>query len=591
MVVLFGTFADQDECAKVESGDKEWIQVLPKDLDKDEYKGKESILAIMSVPSTQTASNALIASWKAFLETMAHPAMINCISVDSYVGSLYNFMAGPNGMRAMPFFRRVCQIVVAASINEDNLVTTSDFASLMVVLAAVIRELLQRENRARFHDDVCKLLAEMRQAAQLITGEDLVDVSGHVGRHLEAAQAMVDRAQGSIVAGGDTAGNDHTDFLLSHYPRKVVTPGGRHDNDHTDITKIAIFPTREELLCDIQEFLPSCDPDYPHFLTNKIDRHIDTQFRLLRHDIFGELNDVLGCLLTEYSTKVGDFKGKKINAGNTRINPYYQAKVSQVLLDRRRGLVVNVSFSQPQQISQKSPVEKQKWWEESRRLNEGVLLSLVWKDSSIMHHLFFTVSARNADHKDDHSLTSDKHRASITLRPMEFDQATVGAILDVCQKNIRGTLLEYPHVLPATFVPVLQSLQNMQKGSQFPFANWILPDPIEQDNDDALMEIPLPCYARRPGFAFPLTSILLPEQSAMRLSPSASVADETLVANIEQKTGLDHGQSIGLIAALTREYALIQGPPGTGKTFLGVRVMQVLRDVQNIAKLGPIIVV
>jgi hypothetical protein len=118
-----------------------------------------------------------------------------------------------------------------------------------------------------------------------------------------------------------------------------------------------------------------------------------------------------------------------------------------------------------------------------------------------------------------------------------------------------------------------------------------LPDPIEQDNDDALMEIPLPCYARRPGFAFPLTSILLPEQSAMRLSPSASVADETLVANIEQKTGLDHGQSIGLIAALTREYALIQGPPGTGKTFLGVRVMQVLRDVQNIAKLGPIIVV
>jgi hypothetical protein len=43
-------------------------------------------------------------------------------------------------------------------------------------------------------------------------------------------------------------GNGHTDALLSHYPRVVVSSGGRHDNDSTDITKIAIFPICEEIL-------------------------------------------------------------------------------------------------------------------------------------------------------------------------------------------------------------------------------------------------------------------------------------------------------------------------------------------------------
>jgi hypothetical protein len=461
---------------------------------------------------------------------------------------------------------------------------------IAAALTATVEELFRCEARARFHDDADNLVADLRKAARLVVDTDLVDLLGHITRHLEAAQAMVDRAQGSLAMGVDVASSEHTDVLLSHYPRVVVSPGGRHDNDKADITKIAIFPSREELLCDFQKFPPSCDPEHSHFLTNKFDRHIDTQFRLLRHDVFGDLNDVLGRLLTEYSTTTGDFKGEKTNTGNTRIQPYSQAIVSHISLDSRRGLVVDVSFLQPQQLFQKSSADRHKWWEESRRLSEGVPLLLVWKDSSVMHHLFFSVSRRDVDLKSEHDLTSDNHRASVTLRPMEFDQTTISTILDMSHKKIHGTLLEYLHVLPATFVPVLKSLQDMQKGGQLPFSRWILPDPITQD-DDATMAIPLPCYARRPGIVFPLASILLPGQTAMPLSPSASVTDETLIVEIERKTGLDHGQSIGLIAALTREFTLIQGPPGTGKTFLGVKLIQVLLHVQNAAKLGPIIVV
>jgi hypothetical protein len=62
------------------------------------------------------------------------------------------------------------------------------------------------------------------------------------------------------------------------------------------------------------------------------------------------------------------------------------------------------------------------------------------------------------------------------------------------------------------------------------------------------------------------------------------------ILRLQNQTGLDHGQCHGLIAALTREYALIQGPPGTGKSYIGVKLVQALLEVRKVAKLGPIVV-
>jgi hypothetical protein len=59
---------------------------------------------------------------------------------------------------------------------------------------------------------------------------------------------------------------------------------------------------------------------------------------------------------------------------------------------------------------------------------------------------------------------------------------------------------------------------------------------------------------------------------------------------LEVLTGLDLGQCQGLVAALTREYAMIQGPPGTGKSHVGVKLVQVLLAIKASANLGPIIV-
>jgi hypothetical protein len=48
--------------------------------------------------------------------------------------------------------------------------------------------------------------------------------------------------------------------VTSTYPREIILPGDRHDNDKIDITKIKILPTEDEIRSNQVEFLPSTDP-------------------------------------------------------------------------------------------------------------------------------------------------------------------------------------------------------------------------------------------------------------------------------------------------------------------------------------------
>src|SRR4029077_10056811 len=85
-------------------------------------------------------------------------------------------------------------------------------------------------------------------------------------------------------------------LVVSAYLRDIELPGDRHDNDKLDITQIAIIPTESEIRSQRAEFLPSPLPSKPHLLQSK-ERHLDTYFRLHRHDIFGELKYIINGLL------------------------------------------------------------------------------------------------------------------------------------------------------------------------------------------------------------------------------------------------------------------------------------------------------
>jgi hypothetical protein len=208
------------------------------------------------------------------------------------------------------------------------------------------------------------------------------------------------------------------------------------------------------------------------------------------------------------------------------------------------------------------------------------------KESSL---LFLIVSEKCTDPKKPHSLTSHDHTSTIVAKLATRNQSDLENLIRLSYRGARGALIEFPGILLATFLPILENLQSMHRLGRMPFRQWILPD--HQEEPVKQLHIPPPLYARAPDFLFQLDSILKSEGDRLSFSPRASMDDVACCDELETRTTLDRGQCLALMAALTREYAFIQGPPGTGKSYLGVKLMSVLLACKATAKLGPVVVV
>ncbi|KAF2450310.1 NFX1-type zinc finger-containing protein 1 [Karstenula rhodostoma CBS 690.94] len=579
---------------KILDGDeREWKQVLPRDIDNEENFGRDHIKNTMSVRTRLTDHHGLIEVALAFLRTITHPAILDCLSVETYVGSIYNFVTGANGKRAVPFFQHVCETVGKA---YGDLITpdfTTKAEQLMIAMSLALREILRRESRARFNEDLPALIDAIENFVQMIS-----DKQSHtytiVTRHSGEMRAVVDRANGLLVQEEEVQELLQPSAAPSSYPRNINIPQDRHDNDKADISQMEIFPTREEIMADVPEFLPLADKDQPHFIDDPAQRHVDTNFRLLRYDTFGELKEALGNLMHAIEADHTILRNPKLSFGDFRAYHYPNSYIGYLSFDQRRGLEVQMSFPQLQILRGKSAANRRKWWEDCKRLSEGILLSFITVHDNVVQHVFLTVTMRTTDNRRDHSLTSDERQGTITAKLARHNQNDVETLIRLSCEKTRGVLIEFPGVLPATFMPVLTNLQEMNRLGRLPFQQWILPGKAQPMKRAEKVDIPPPLYARG-SFQFSLEPILKPDAPGngnIRINPaSITVDDVELLRNMETRTQLDLGQCRALLAALTREFAFIQGPPGTGKSFLGVQLMKVLMECKNRADLGPIVIV
>lgn len=609
--------------AILNADDRDWKQMLPRDLDDQENYGREHIQTFLSMVAHTHGCSTFVGLAESFLLVITHQALLDCLSVDTFVGGLYNFISGSNGSRAIPFFQRLSTNLVEASLGSA--ISKSSVETMLIAMSTAIRELLRREQRAAFHDDLPDLVNSLENAAD-VTGMDkqcvafqvVINRIGELRATIARANGLLNHEEVPRVNGVSTA------VATSTYPRDIIVPRDRHDNDNTDITKIQILPTENEIRSNLAEFLPSTDLDQPHFLNDQVGRHLDTHFRLLRHDIFGELKETLRGVMIAIENDPTLLDDGKLNLGNMRAYPYAKAHVRYISFDQRRGLEARISFDQLSTLRKKPTSERRKWWEESKRLEEGVLLCFVSVIDNKSSLLFFTVSEKCTDPKKDYSLSSHEHNSTIVTKLATRNQVDMELMTQLSCQNVRGALIEFPGVVHATFVPILENLQNMQRLSRLPFRQWILPDRITVfGKGSELLDIPPPLYARDPGFVFSLDSILKGAEGCLSmnprvsvdelgardpwvvlldslwndaggrlsLDPRASVDDVAIIDELEARTELDRGQSQALIAALTREFAFIQGPPGTGKSYLGVQLMMVLLACKRKAHLGPVVVV
>ncbi|KAJ4399128.1 hypothetical protein N0V91_009660 [Didymella pomorum] len=580
----------------LEEDDRDWKQQLPRDLDKDEDRcnGRAHVKALLERRAKTHDMADFVEVSNNFLAVITHPSLVDCLAVEEYVSSIYNFIGGGIGTRAIEFFQRLCETLV--DVHTDGTSISQTAAEQTITrLAAALYELLFRNHRARVHDDLEELIIAMDNAAEIVSARQPSVMNTIVKRCITDTRALINRAKG-LVADQDSTEKIPRAVTVSMYPREIIIPADRHDNDKLDISEIKIFPTRDELMSDARDFLPSTDPDQPHFLTNKVERHIDTNFRLYRHDVFGELKKALSGLLHAATDNPSTLFNPKAHLGDMRTYHYPNAHIVYVNFEARRGLQAQISFPQPVGVRHRPAGQRHTWWEESRRLEAGSLLSYTFVLGPVVEHLFFTVTQKRTNPAQDYGLADRDFMATITAKLTTQNHAALETLINASCGSVQGMLLEFPNVLPATFVPILENLQSMQRLSRLRFSEWLLPDQYDgPPGRKVYQDIPPPLYARRADFKFPLSSILVAGKGRadnnFGVSANASCSDASLIREIASKTTLDDGQCRALVAALTREFAFIQGPPGTGKSYIGLQVMRVLLAIKKKADLGPIIVV
>ncbi|MCJ1464386.1 hypothetical protein MMC07_002999 [Pseudocyphellaria aurata] len=573
------------------NGERDWKQRLPQDLvDEDQgLHGLKHVQEIMSERANRGGDESFIEVARPFLLVITHPALLDCLTVDIYVGDLYNFISGSGGTRAVPFFQSLGNNLLKQRLASPGS-SSQILEETLAAMATALREVLRRTQKALFHENILALVDTIHQiSSSFDLSRSPVAIHTVVMRVAEL-QRMIRRAHGLLER--DTNISDENALESRHevtstYPRDIQLPGDRHDNDRRDITEISILPTEDEIRSERIEFLPSTSIDQPHFLDG-VERLLDTHFRLLRHDIFGELKSYLGQLLKAHQSNPDSTRGIGLYSGSIRA--YVQSKASVKYLDftKNRGLEVQISFLLDHQLQKKSPSERRRWWEESGRLEEGSLLCFLSFEGAGSSLLFLTVSQKNTDPKNRHGLASGGKVATITATlASEHDESQWESLVKMSfPRDSRNFIVEFPTVLLATFVPVLENLQQMQKISRLPFETWIVPKfDTGKTLKNAEPRIPPPVYARVAGFKFDLKAILTDPNVSLTLRPGSD--NQIMLQKLQQFTSLDRAQCEALIVALTCEFALIQGPPGTGKSYLGVQIMRVLID----NKLGPIVVV
>ncbi|EXJ78659.1 hypothetical protein A1O1_09060 [Capronia coronata CBS 617.96] len=139
-------------------GEREWKQMLPRDLVHEESFGLEHVGTLLAMRTSVGGPGAFVQLIRPFVLVITHWAFLDCLSVDTFVGALYTFIGGTNGTRAVPFFQNLCWTLVSVHVDKIFMTAASTIDTTLVAVSTALRELLRREPRARFNDDLPTLI-------------------------------------------------------------------------------------------------------------------------------------------------------------------------------------------------------------------------------------------------------------------------------------------------------------------------------------------------------------------------------------------------------------------------------------------------
>ncbi|KAJ4410034.1 hypothetical protein N0V85_004010 [Neurospora sp. IMI 360204] len=575
---------------------REWQQSVARDLADDDIGGLIRIRGTVQFCMDNLKDNTqAFRVATPFLKVLTHHSLCDSLSVDVYVGKIYRYFGGINGETAILFLSDLARRSLSMLEQEASPPAWWEPDTTCTLLLKCLLGLVRRERKALLNDDLPKLFQDLQKLVALL--QQKVRFGPAIDRCTSCLDTMKRLMESATLLLGDPDGllpeqRGRSGRVRLTFPMDVHVPGGSHDNDNADISKIQILPTHGEIISKHPEYLPTTDFSQAHFLQDPVRRHIDTAFRLLRHDTFGPLKDALNRFLADDDKPTSN--SHQLMDNNIRAHVYDRAQIQRVFVRPRTGLEAILSFATPHQLRNSSPADRRRWWQESSRLEPGALACYVSHDEGKKRSLFFIVTHKSTEERNDDpqksTLVSKHSDPTVTVKLATESQECLALLIRLHTSKHSGVLVDLPGIIPDTFVPVLTNLQRIMTDGELPFSQWILPAHGSLGERPQQLTIPPPAYARKKGFVFKLDSITSEKSGPLRLNPSTSHEDINL-DKFEKSTGLNRSQCRALITALTREYALIQGPPGTGKSYVGVQLVRTLLSHKKEASLGPILII
>ncbi|KAK3841780.1 MAG: hypothetical protein J3R72DRAFT_444324 [Linnemannia gamsii] len=398
-----------------------------------------------------------------------------------------------------------------------------------------------------------------------------------------------------------------TSRALMSGPGELVFQGPRHDNDHTMIGKIALLPTRDEVLCRDDPYL-SINNDkesLTHFLPSGWPRHLDDHFRLYRQDMFGLLRTGIQAFvdLLEKTDRHSDQdfvdpeKFSSLVGDDISLNVYSNVQFLKISTENYYPGLTEISFDQPLKIQGLEQQDRQEFWKKAQgRLMHGSLVFLARRSRAqaggdYRGHQVALALVRDREISDLSESEKVAYVKVFFTDPASY--STAFAPLQSSSANSeRWFMIECPGSHYESYRSVLKALQT-KLPSTLPFGKYIAPS--EEDTADSLYSsgeivIDPPFYATTPGFKFDL-SVLLENGATCDLNVRGKLSADRALTVLREHSSLDDTQASALVETLGRELALISGPPGTGKTRIGVDLMRVLLHNKQATNSGPILVI
>ncbi|CAN9351619.1 unnamed protein product [Alternaria alternata] len=307
-------------------------------------------------------------------------------------------------------------------------------------------------------------------------------------------------------------------------------PGGRHDNDFTQIHKIKLLPTPDEFACSEHPFYRRADSIASAPLESRGLTHIDNQFRLLREDLLGELRN-------DFQIASGQKKGRR----KIILEHLKYAGIDCGPETKRKPCSLKLSC--PDDIPQLRNVKgaaRKKYLADNRNVLKHQSLGCLISNGNIV--AFATVD------RDEDLLAQQP--AIVVLRVA--DASSFGKVLMTCKL---AADLSFVQVDTAVFAyePILKRLQSL----------------TELPLEDQLLSL-------TPNSAETVSGI----QPTKTINAICDHWEEDLqdIIGSSHSIKLDQAQADSLLTGLLKKVSLIQGPPGTGKSFIGALIAKILHD-------------